>query len=166
MQKAGGPAALELAIKEGRVIKAKVNNMPMFWFPRWEYSKESLFRQKMKGLQDKHTDDLASFDELAANKMGFEWEPANMIPPMIDMQNAPLPLQPPSSPMPASTTPSSVYGLSFGGGSGPPTSTCGLSFGGGGTGTTPSTCGFPFGGGGTGAGINLLLEKLLNLKSP
>ena len=53
--------------------------MPMYWFPRWEYTKESLYRQKLKGLQQKGTEDTNVFEELAECRMGFDWEPANII---------------------------------------------------------------------------------------
>ena len=125
--KAGGMAALEQAIREGRVIKTMQNNMPMFWFPRFEFSKENLFRQKLRGEKQKGSLEDASFDTLADCKMGMDWEPASLIssalgslPLSMPSSSPPLPLQgSPTSPLKmGSATPSSSLGVPFTAGGG------------------------------------------------
>ena len=46
----------------------------MYWFPRAEFTREGLFRQKVKGSHTKHSSDVDGFEKLAEGMLGFEFD--------------------------------------------------------------------------------------------
>ena len=77
--KAGGMASLEAGLAAGRIIRANHNGMQVFMFPRCEFSREKLFRQKLHGAKSKMLEDKGQIESLADENMGMEWEAANFI---------------------------------------------------------------------------------------
>ena len=93
--KAGGTQPLlEAAVRSGRVIKAMQGKLPMYFFPRREYSRESLVRQKLAAADKKVTDG----DEIAKAQedlfQDWQWDPSTLIPASLDSigQGIPTPM--------------------------------------------------------------------------
>ena len=79
--KAGGSRQqLDAAVAGGRVIRAMQGKLPMFFFPRREYSRESLVRQKLAAsdLKIGDADGVVKTQEDLCKD--FQWDPANFIP--------------------------------------------------------------------------------------
>ena len=76
---------LNQAVAAGRVIKSKVGGMPMFYFPRREYMRETLYKQALEGQKEKLGGD-ESFNKMQDDQWGFSWDPASLVPACLDMQ--------------------------------------------------------------------------------
>ena len=82
LAKFGGKLGLDEAIAAGRVIATKnKSGLMMYFVPRWEYTRENLYRQQVSGTATQASDNI---DHLLDDQgLGFNWEPAKFIPPAI-----------------------------------------------------------------------------------
>ena len=99
--RAGGMACLEQGLAAGRIVRSKHNGMPVFLFPRCEYSREKLFRQKLKGSKAKMIDDKGEFEKLAEDSLGLDLEVSQFINGSLgdNLTKSPAPLPSSASPM-------------------------------------------------------------------
>ena len=72
VQKAGSKQDLEIAIRDGRVVRSQNKGIATFFFPRWEYSREKVYKEKLRGTKKKQTAE-GDFNKLDEQNMGFEW---------------------------------------------------------------------------------------------
>ena len=73
-------ASLEARLAAGRIHRSKHNGMQVVLFLRSEFSRERLYRQKMKGIKNKAVDDNGEMlKDLVENNMGMEWELATLL---------------------------------------------------------------------------------------
>ena len=82
MKVGGSQLALDQGIKAGRIIKSSVggpSGMPLYFFPRREYTKESIFSQKVGGESGKGSASLGDLAEVAEDQLGFSWDPSGLI---------------------------------------------------------------------------------------
>ena len=75
MIKAGSYIQLVQAVREGRVLRRLVSGLPMFYFPRREFIKETAFSQAVQGDINKEGGDLEEFEHAADGQLGFNWDP-------------------------------------------------------------------------------------------
>ena len=81
IQKAGGSQQqLDIAIRCGRVVRAQVGQIWMYFFPRREYSKETLVKQSI-GAEEVRGGDGEAFDKMEDNMFSeFQWDPESLVP--------------------------------------------------------------------------------------
>ena len=70
----GSEKQLEDAVRQKRVIRAMKKGMEIFYFPRFEFARESMYEQNMAGLADK-AGEMKDFEEMAEQQMGYTWDP-------------------------------------------------------------------------------------------
>ena len=73
--KAGSYIQLVQAVKEGRVLRKVTGGLPMFFFPRREYSKECSYTQDITGDMKLEGGSMEDFDHAVENQLGFIWDP-------------------------------------------------------------------------------------------
>ena len=80
----GSQVSLDQAISANRVLKRLVApGMYMYYFPTRAYTKEKLFSQTLGGEADKAGASFADLAKSQEEKMGFTWEPENIIGPSL-----------------------------------------------------------------------------------
>ena len=71
---------MEKAVKAGRIIRApSKTGMMMYFVPRWEFSRENLFRQKLNGQVKKQAGDIKDLTKAQDDQFGFHWDPSQLI---------------------------------------------------------------------------------------
>ena len=67
-----------------RIIKRKVagGSMWLYFFPQFEYNRANLYKQQLDGCADKPAASLQAFEAAQSSQMGFQWDPANLLPNM------------------------------------------------------------------------------------
>ena len=85
--KCGSMFALETAIKDKRVIKAVMKGNDYYFFPSWQFERESLFKHAVESKKDKLSDSN-EWQQQLKDQLGFEWEPSKLVP---DMAGGALP---------------------------------------------------------------------------
>ena len=71
----GDRSLLEQGVKDGYIVKSCRGGMPMYYFPRYAYSRETLFTQKVLGEQGQPGGKESDLDLIVA-----DWNPASIIP--------------------------------------------------------------------------------------
>ena len=79
----GTEKQLEEAVRQKRVIRAFKKGMEVFYFPRFEFARESLYQQNMLGAMEKEGE-KQQFDDLAESQLGFAWNPTGNLADMPD----------------------------------------------------------------------------------
>ena len=71
----GSQAALDGAVRGGRVLVQKIGELPIYFFPRFSFAQSQSFRESVEGSKDKVAD-----HGLPAIEEGFSWPPATFLP--------------------------------------------------------------------------------------
>ena len=81
LQRFGGQAQLDKAIRAGRVIAApSKTGLMMYFVPRFEFTRENLYRQRLSGDATKKSGDITDLANVQEDKFGFNWDPTDIIP--------------------------------------------------------------------------------------
>ena len=76
----GSQVALDQGVRAGRIIRTQTpGSMPMFFFPRKEYSKDSVYKQMIGGGSEKASSNLADLNLVEPDKLGFHWDPKDIV---------------------------------------------------------------------------------------
>ena len=67
----GSRAALDQGVQAKRVIYSVIGGFPMYFFPRRSYARENMFKQKLGGLMDKHTENDGAMADIQGEHAGF-----------------------------------------------------------------------------------------------
>ena len=106
---AGDRALLEQGLREKRIIKSSQSGMPMYYFPKFEHSRETLWKKGLQGECLKEGEDENGMDMIAGD---MEWQPAAIVadglelPSMLPSTSSASSLQP----LPALTLPPTPQG--------------------------------------------------------
>ena len=74
----GDKVALADGIKAGRILRTQKNGLWMYWFPKFEYSRENLFKKALQGSAQREAESFEAFAKAEDSQFGFTWE-ANAI---------------------------------------------------------------------------------------
>ena len=91
MKKAGGHLQLEEGVKAKRIICAMRGNMQLFFFPRYEYSREQLYRQELGAEATQGGASVEDVCRVQDEQLGFHWDPSNIIPTCLEQSAQGLP---------------------------------------------------------------------------
>ena len=72
--KAGGLEGLRQGVLAGRIVQTKAGGMARFFFPRWEFSKENLYKQELQAATEKEGS-MGTMDVVQQDMWGFQWDP-------------------------------------------------------------------------------------------
>ena len=109
MLRAGGHLQLEQGVRAGRIIRSMVNNMQLFFFPRYQYSKEHLYKQTLQASIAAEGGGLEDVAKIQDEQFGYNWDPSSLIPSGLLGTSQPMPLQH-SSPMSVLSQPMALMG--------------------------------------------------------
>ena len=115
VQKAGGHLELETGVRCGRIIRSTVNNMQLFFFPRYEYTKSQLYRQRLQAGITEEGGGLDEVSKIQDEQFGYNWDPTSLIPTSLMGSSQPIPGGGNSQPMLGGAQPTQPMSLLGGG---------------------------------------------------
>ena len=76
----------------------------MYFFPRRSYARENMFKQKLGGMMDKHTEDNGAMTDIQDSMLGFQWDPESLIPAGLSGNMPMVPGTPTTTALPTSSS--------------------------------------------------------------
>ena len=75
----GDKQQLAEGIKAGRILRTQKQGLIMYWFPKFEYSRENLFRKALEGQSEKGAASFDAMKEAEDSQFGYTWEANSII---------------------------------------------------------------------------------------
>ena len=85
-------------VRSGRIIHAKKAGFDMYWFPKFDFSRDNLYKKGLQGETSKGSDDIQHLADVEEGQFQFKWEAEDVV-----SQGLGLPMSSPTASLPTSS---------------------------------------------------------------